>query len=211
MKRKEKRKESHSFFLISRCRAIARPFESYKITDRIRVLASLLIWVTAIVSTSIFMFAEKVGLDENMILIYTIVLVILAWGIPIPSIITIYCICIKKLNSRNIPYATSAINQRSRENKRVITMFVVITATFFVSAFPATLISFVFVTNNEGGKVYLVREFMFIIMLISCAVNPFIYAKMHKEIHGFLVQIWKRMRRVHAEYSVESATAESNL
>ena len=167
--------------------------------------------MTAIVLTSIFIFAEKVGLDENMILIYTIVLVILAWGIPIPSIIILYSICSKKFGSRNIPHAISTIDQQGGEKKRVITMFVVITAIFFVSAFPATLVSFVFVKNNDGGKIYLVREFTFIIMLTGCAVNPFIYAKMHKEIHGFLVRVWKRIRRDHSEYSIESATAESNL
>ena len=182
-------------------RAITRPFESYKITDKIRMSILLLIWLTATTSTSIFMFSDKVGIEGYYFLICVGIMVFLAWVLPISSITTLYAMCIRKLRRESKRNPCIAIEQRTRENKRVVKMFIVVTITFFVSIFPASLVSIILITNDEGGVIYLAREFTYILMTVGCAINPFIYAKMHREIHGALVRIWKVIRRVNGEYS----------
>ena len=188
------------FIFLILSRAITRPFESYKITDKIRIAISFLIWMTATVSTAIFMFSEKVGLEGNSLLICIAVMVFLAWVLPMSSIITLYIMCIKKLRSGSLNNPSDSTNRRNKENNRVIKMFIVVTTTFFASIFPAAIVSFVFLNNTEGGAVYLIREFTRILMIAGCVVNPFIYARMHKEIHGALVRVWQRIGRCQEDY-----------
>ena len=187
-------------------RAITRPFESYKITAKIRLIVSLLIWLTSTASTAIYMFSEDVGLKGDPFLICIVIMVFFAWFLPVLLMTTLYTICIKKLRSESMRIPRDILDQRTRENKRVVKMFVIVTTTFFASAFPSVLISFIFVSTDEGGVVYLIREIAFVIMLIGCVVNPFIYAKMHKEINPAFVTMWRKIKRMRTKSAREERT-----
>ena len=198
--------EKMTIYICFCLRAITRPFESYKITAKIRLVVSLLIWLTSTASTAIYMFSEDVGLKGDPFLICIVIMVFFAWFLPVLLMTTLYAICIKKLRSGSMPIPRDILDQRTRENKRVVKMFVIVTTTFFASAFPSVLISFIFVSNDEGGVVYLIREIAFVIMLIGCVVNPFIYAKMHKEINPAFVTMWRKIKRMRTKSAREERT-----
>ncbi len=97
---------------------------------------------------------------------------------------------------------TQVIQQQIRaENQKVVRMFVIIVCIYLAFTIPFAILQVVFVFILElAPKVARNQHFYALYLMLpnitalnSC-VNPLVYARMHKEINGYLKVVWKKLK-----------------
>ena len=154
------------------------------------MIVSLLIWLVAFLASYTFQFNEDLGMHGFVYDIFSGILVCAAWLVPLVVVGVMYGICINRLRRSNLKHSQNeTMKRRNAENKRIIRMFIVITVLFFATTLPAIVVGLVHPVSDQSEKTNLARMLSNWILFMGSAINPLIYAKMHRELRGFFMKI----------------------
>eukprot|EP00112_Aurelia_sp_Birch-Aquarium-sp1_P004870 Seg1550.3 transcript_id=Seg1550.3/GoldUCD/mRNA.D3Y31 product="Cholecystokinin receptor type A" protein_id=Seg1550.3/GoldUCD/D3Y31 len=130
---------------------------------------------------------------------YTLV----GWVIPATIMVGTYYQIARQLRHSEAYHSDTQVMQRQirNENKRVVRMFIIIVALYFLFTLPFAVYQVVFSVfwHYDTAKVKR-KEFLIPYLLLPCisamnsCVNPLVYAKMHREINRYLHAIRCQMK-----------------
>lgn len=144
------------------------------------------------------------------------------WGIPNIVIIFVYFLTARALKANTLKHENNrAMALRNKQNAKIVKMFIIIIIIFFVLTMPYAVFYFYgnykifYDFQNVNFKVQFTLNYtLFIAATANGCINPLIYAKMHREINGYLkgvVSHWiqffrQRFRRRNQDRNVPSST-----
>ena len=114
------------------------------------------------------------------------------WILPMVILCVLYSRCMKKLRNNKLKYSQNeTMKKRADENKRVVKMLSIVVIAFFMLTIPYTLfymgMSYMVAYAPQHMNLILILTLNYALSLltsINSCVNPFIYARMHKEINA---------------------------
>ena len=194
-------------------RAITKLLEWQRISSKKKIAAVVFTWVLAACIKFPLTWRSKMGISDEGYKIYLMIWTCLGWVIPLIVICVLYGICIKTLNSSSLKQDHGDAGKRRRkEDKRVVKMFVLIVVLFFVFTIPHSIIDLFRYIDNKSSAVILIHECSVILVLVNSCTNPFVYARMHRDVNAFVVKTWmklKGMKSKSLDSTTEGASAES--
>ena len=176
-------------------RAITKLLNWQRITANMKLLAVLFTWILAACIKFPLTWRPVFGYSFEGYKIYLMVWTCLGWVIPLIIIAVLYGICIKTLHESKFQSekASEATARRTAENQRVVKMFIIIVCLFFIFTIPHSVIDLFRYVDNKSDAVILLHECSVVLTLVNSCTNPFIYAKMHRDINGFIVTTWRKV------------------
>lgn len=191
-------------------RAITRLITWQRIKVRTKVFAVIFSWVLAACVKFPLTWRMNFGISDQGYKIYLMFWTCLGWVIPLFIIAYCYAVCIRRLNDNGINKDNSASAVRRRqENKRVVKMFILIVALFFIFTIPHSIIDLFRYIDNKSDAVVILHECSVIVVLFNSCTNPFIYARMHRDVNRFIVRAWRRLSGK-GKYITDSTTDGKN-
>ena len=133
-------------------------------------------------------------------IIYAGLWVFFIWGIPNIIMIVVYCLTGAALKRNTLKHANNkAMEQRNKQNSNIVKMFAIIVIIFFLLTMPYAL--FYFAGNYiiwydpvpDVKLLYTLNYVLFILASANGCINPLIYAKMHRDVNGFLRSVATRL------------------
>ena len=113
-----------------------------------------------------------------------------------------YCLCARALKANELTHENSrAMQLRNKQNARIVKMFIIIVAIYFLLAMPYVIYQYLYDFSFLSDSIvysprYVVVEMILQHILIGkCSVNPIIYTKLHREMNGYLRRIYQRVMR----------------
>jgi len=190
--------------------AITRLLKWQRVSVHKKVAAVLISWVLAACVKFPLTWRKNFGISDQGYKIYLMVWTCLGWVIPLFIISYLYAVCIRRLNdsSVNKDNSQSAVRRRE-ENKRVVKMFIIIVFLYFIFTIPHSIIDLFRYIDNTSDAVVVLHECSVIIVLFNSCTNPFIYARMHRDVNRFLVHAWRKLRGK-KKYFTDSTTEGKN-
>ena len=157
-------------------------------------------------------------LDSKTFLIFIGFWVLFIWCIPNFIIIIVYCLTALALKANTLKHANNrAMEQRNKQNARIVKMFIIIIFIFFTLTMPYAIFYFygnyMIFYHFEKLDYRLITTLNYTLFVAASAngcVNPLIYAKMHREINGYLKSIFHRIRRFFHRRDREAYTPSSS-
>lgn len=108
------------------------------------------------------------------------------WILPLVILCVLYSRCTKKLRENKLKYSQNeTMKKRADENKRVVKMLSIVVFAFFMLTIPYTFFYMVaYAPQHMDFILVLTLNYaLSVLTSINSCVNPFIYARMHKEIN----------------------------
>ena len=145
---------------------------------------------------------EIIGSDRSFI--YQTVWVVYAMVIPFFIMSYTYSITARAIRSNSLKHANNrAMEQRSKQNAKIVKMFFIVVSIFFAFSMPYT-ITFVYFTylvkyDASNPDIILANTLTYIFLIPATAngcLNPFIYARMHRDINGYIKGLFYNIRRL---------------
>ena len=138
----------------------------------------------------------KIFGDNLSIVIASTVSLVCSMFIPGIHIIIIYSMTGVKLKASTLKHENArAMEQRMKQNVKVLKMFAVITITFFILTIPYGVYNLCLFWNVLGNHDYIVLRIVIFLFFTNFCVNPIIYARMHKEISKYLRGFIHKIKR----------------
>lgn len=151
-------------------------------------------------------------LDPVGVNIYVMCWIVAGWGFPFCVIGLLYglCICtLKKTAAAAIGNSTAG--KRIAENKKVIKMFIIIVSLFFSLTTPYSIY---YVTLNymltyrrselDITVIMITNYVLFFLTTVNSCINPIIYARLHKDVNGYIKKKCKCVQRTSGERATSS-------
>ena len=195
---------SQSFF-----RIIAKPF-SDKPSMKILTVTVALIWLIAFVVCIPYIISHRADITEEKIECYPDFrllgkdaqiaffwsLSLLISLLPCAALLFVYSRSIKHLKGRmSLDHTNRSTKRRLKENRRVISMFLLVVFVFFLLSAPycSFLMAFSFLVrfnpsyyDAHMGTLHTINYWLFTVYSASSTVNPIIYCRVHRDIKNFL-------------------------
>ena len=160
-----------------------------------KLVAVVCSWVLAACIKFPLTWRKNFGMSDEGYKVYLMVWTCLGWVIPLIIIAVMYGICIKALRDGRFKNDTSDTAVRRRqENERVIKMFVIIVTLYFIFTIPHSIIDLFRYIDNKSDAVIILHECSVIVVLFNSCTNPFIYARMHRDMNSFVHNTWRRIK-----------------
>ena len=204
-----------------------------RISKVLKILGILLIWALAVAITLPYAMSQEliVGkycinagllLDAKEENIYVVTWMFSGWILPLLLIGTLYGLCIKKFKEGKFKEENESIKKRNAQNRKVVKMFIIIVGIFSLCTLPYSIF---FVATNfmlryrraavDHSLIWVLNYALFVLTNVNTCINPFIYAKMLKEMKTIVRNAWKKfccrgpLRRGHANSAREKSYAVS--
>eukprot|EP00794_Sanderia_malayensis_P007734 gene7734-8574_t len=191
---------------IDRYWAITKLMKWQRVTITKKLCAVVFTWVLAACVKFPLTWRMKWGMSDEGYKIYLMVWTCLGWVIPLIVISVLYGICIRTLQTNKFDKGKSeSAARRRRENQQVVKMFVLIVALFFVFTIPHSIIDLFRYIDNTSDAVLILHECSIIVVLFNSCTNPFIYARMHRDVNRYIVDAWRKLKGKKSK-TLESST-----
>ena len=133
-------------------------------------------------------------INNKDLFVLVVVWLVYTWCIPNFIIIIGYCLTARALKANTLKHANNrAMEQRNKQNARIVKMFIIIIFIFFTLTMPYAIFygyasyMAVYDPQNPSNKdSNTINYILFIPAAANGCVNPLIYAKMHREINRYL-------------------------
>ena len=140
-------------------------------------------------------------LDKRSSLLAVAIWVVYSMIIPNFIIFIVYCLTARALKENTVKHDNRrAMEQINKQNARIVRMFIIIVVTCFLLTMPYAIFclyaSYVLghdLSYSNGSVINQLNYILLIPASANCCVNPIIYAKMHREINGYLRNIIQRI------------------
>ncbi len=178
-----------------------------RITIGKKLFAVVFTWVLAACVKFPLTWRMKWGMSDEGYKVYLMAWTCLGWVIPLVIISILYGICIKTLYSSKMTKdkSESAIRRR-KENRHVIKMLILVVVLFFLFTIPHSVIDLFRYIDNTSDDVLILHEVSVIFVLFNSCTNPFIYARMHRDMNSFVRHAWRKVRGKTSKKTVDSST-----
>ena len=169
---------------------------------------------------------DKFVANENFV-IFIGISVLCIWCIPSIVVTFVYFFTARALKANTFKHENSkAMEQRNKQNAKIVKMFVVIVIMFSLLTVPYAIfylyLSYMVVygTNAFSTLNSTLNYVLFAASSANGCVNPLIYAKMHREINDYVRMVLQRITRFHCKcyrkksestYAPSSAWLASNV
>ena len=118
------------------------------------------------------------------------------WIVPMGILCVLYSQCMKKLRENKLKYCrNNSMKIRAAENKRVVKMLSIVVCVHFTLTMPYTLfyiwMSYMVAYNPQDMDLILILTLNYALLVptnINSCVNPFIYARTHREINAAFIK-----------------------
>ena len=175
-----------------------------------KVIAVVISWALAACVKFPLTWRKNFGISDEGYKIYLMVWTCLGWVLPLFIIAYMYAVCIRRLNENNVNKDNSASAMRRREeNKRVVKMLVLIVVLYFIFTIPHSIIDLFRYIDNKSDAIVVLHECSVIVVLFNSCTNPFIYARMHRDVNKFVSRAWRRLTG-EKKYFTDSTTEGKN-
>ena len=156
------------------------------------------------VSNNICSGANYKVLGQHSSLIQVNLWVVYSFVIPNIIIVIIYSLTARALKANTLKHENNmAVQQRNKQNARIVRMFIIIVVVFFLLTIPYAIFclyaSYTLVHNASNSNVEMINKINYILLIpasANCCVNPLIYAKMQREINSYVRGIIKQIKNV---------------
>lgn len=136
--------------------------------------------------------------------IYETVWVVYGMIIPLFVLIIVYCLIARALKANAFKHENNrAMEHRNKQNAKIMRMFFTIITIFFLFTMPHTIsffyLSYLLMQDQFSPKIKEINTLTYTLLIPACAngcVNPFIYAKMHRDVNGYVRKKLDNIRRV---------------
>ncbi|XP_065069345.1 compound eye opsin BCRH2-like isoform X1 [Rhopilema esculentum] len=200
---------------IDRYWAITKLIKWQRISMTKKVATAVFSWVLAACVKFPLTWRMNFGISDEGYKIYLMVWTCLGWIIPLIIVSVLYTLSIKKLKSQAVIKDKSETAMRRREeNQRVVKMFIIIVGLYFIFTIPHSIIDLFRYIDNKSDAVVVLHECSVIIVLFNSCTNPFIYARMHRDVNSFVVGAWRKVKgkkKYITESTTEGASAETDI
>ena len=130
--------------------------------------------------------------------------VVYSFVIPNIIIVVIYYLTARALKANTLKHENNlAVQQRNKQNARIVRMFIIIVVVFFLLTMPYAIFclyaSYTLAHNASNSNEEMINKMNYILLIpasANCSVNPLIYAKMHREINIYTRGIIKQIKKV---------------
>ena len=150
----------------------------------------------------------------HKIAIHATTLAVIGWVIPILIITILYSLCMRKLQEDAFNnYNNDAIKRRIIDNKKIISMFILIGTLFCFLTLPYVIfnmtINFLLAYKRNDINVEVIRTLhhsLFALSSINSCINPLVYVTKQPDVKGFFKKV---LRKLCLCYKVVSWTPRS--
>ena len=193
----------------SRYYAIVHPL-STELTGRHGMVLILFIWVISLLFVAPYTFGlrlnEQTGHCEeiwtvNQRKIFTLLTFLFQYAIPIALISAAYFYIVYELNFRSRPGTpTHEDRVKKEENKKVIKLLVVVTATFAICVLPHHFIILWIEFGNATSFPYIedIAIITFFVLYMNSVLNPILYNACSSTFRKEFRRQWSRLSRVYS-------------
>eukprot|EP00112_Aurelia_sp_Birch-Aquarium-sp1_P000645 Seg1060.2 transcript_id=Seg1060.2/GoldUCD/mRNA.D3Y31 product="Tachykinin-like peptides receptor 86C" protein_id=Seg1060.2/GoldUCD/D3Y31 len=120
---------------------------------------------------------------------------------PLITIAILYSRCIKKLNEVKFEAnGNKTLERRHEQNRNIVKMFIIVVMLFFVCTVPYAIFYAIVVfllayqkAADAHSLIWTLNYALFVPTCFNSCINPFIYAKKHKEINEFVRKIYNKI------------------
>ena len=124
----------------------------------------------------------------------------------VPSVIMgiVYFLTSRALRANTVKHDNNrAMQLTDKQNAKIVRMFIIIVAVFLLLTMPYSICymygSYLVLFDESSPNYKLISPIIYILLIpasANCCVNPVIYAKMHREVNGYLRTILQKIKRV---------------
>ena len=133
-------------------------------------------------------------LDSKGYVVFIGIAFIYIWCIPYFILIVTYFFTARALKANSFAHDnTRALELRNKQNAQIVKMFVIVVVIFLVMTMPYAIFYFyhwyMFVYDRNHIDLvlhYTINNVLFILSSANGCVNPILYAKMYREVNGYL-------------------------
>ena len=133
---------------------------------------------------------------ENF-LVFIGISLLYVWCVPYFIMTVTYCLIARALKTNSLTHDNSrAMELRNKQNAKIVKMFVIVVIIFLLLTMPYMIFVFyscyvdVYGTNDIDGRLHItIMYILFVMVSANGCVNPIIYAKMQRDINGYLRSI----------------------
>ena len=133
-------------------------------------------------------------LDSKAYVLFIGIAFLFIWYIPYIIIIVAYILTARALKANSLKHDNSrAVELRNKQNAKIVKMFVIVVIIFLVLTMPYGIFYFydsymiVYASNDIDFSLHFTLNYvLFILSSANGCVNLVIYAKMHRDINGYL-------------------------
>ena len=136
----------------------------------------------------------------QQIAIHASTLTVIGWVIPIPIITILYVLCIRKLQENIFNNDNSdAMMRRIIENKRIITMFILLGTLFCFCTLPYAILNITinfllaYKRNVDGEAIRTLYHSLFVLSSINSCINPLVYVTKQPDMKRFFKQVQRKL------------------